>query len=139
VYNGDRVLEETNDSGTVLARHTTESSSYYAPWVHMWRTGNVSRFPLMDGVGTTRRLVDQNNNHTDIYELTAFGDDRGSTVTTVNPYRFGGAWGYITDTTPPASGVLRSTSPSGLQQLGARFYWPEVGRFVQQDLPVKCP
>ncbi|MBN1459093.1 MAG: hypothetical protein JXA57_06125 [Armatimonadetes bacterium] len=23
--------------------------------------------------------------------------------------------------------------PSGLQQLGARFYWPELGRFVQQD------
>ena len=33
---------------------------------------------------------------------------------------FGGAWGYITD-------------PSGMLQLGARFYWPEVGRFVQQD------
>jgi hypothetical protein len=28
---------------------------------------------------------------------------------------------------------LRSTSPSGLQQLGARFYWPELGRFIQQD------
>jgi len=32
----------------------------------------------------------------------------------------GGAWGYITD-------------PSGLLQLGARYYWPEVGRFLQQD------
>jgi len=30
------------------------------------------------------------------------------------------AWGYITD-------------PSGMLQLGARFYWPEVGRFVSQD------
>ena len=34
--------------------------------------------------------------------------------------RRGGAWGYLTD-------------PSGLQQLGARFYWPEVGRFISQD------
>ncbi len=25
------------------------------------------------------------------------------------------------------------TDPSGLQQLGARFYWPELGRFIQQD------
>jgi len=120
VYNGNRVLEETNDSGTVLARHTTETGSYYDPWVHMWRTGDVSRFPLMDGVGTTRRLVDSSNNHTDIYELTAFGLDRGSTITTTNPYQFGGAWGYITD-------------PSGMLQLGARFYWPEIGRFIQQD------
>jgi len=23
--------------------------------------------------------------------------------------------------------------PSGLEQLGARYYWPELGRFVQQD------
>jgi RHS repeat-associated protein len=46
-----------------------------------------------------------------------------STGSTVSPYRFGAAWGYITDT--PGSGLL---------QLGARFYWPEVGRrFVQQD------
>ena len=30
------------------------------------------------------------------------------------------AWGYITD-------------PSGMLQLGARYYWPEVGRFVSQD------
>jgi RHS repeat-associated protein len=41
---------------------------------------------------------------------------------TQNPYRFGGAWGYITDT--PGSGLL---------QLGTRWYWPEVGRFIQQD------
>ena len=32
----------------------------------------------------------------------------------------GGAWGYITD-------------PSGFLQLGARYYWPEIGRFVSQD------
>ncbi len=32
----------------------------------------------------------------------------------------GAAWGYL-------------TGPSGLLQLGARVYWPEPGRFVQQD------
>ncbi len=32
----------------------------------------------------------------------------------------GRAWGYRTD-------------PSGLVQLGARYYWPELGRFIQQD------
>ena len=25
------------------------------------------------------------------------------------------------------------TDPSGLLQLGHRFYWPEIGRFIQQD------
>ncbi|MGD0113890.1 MAG: RHS repeat-associated core domain-containing protein [Armatimonadota bacterium] len=46
----------------------------------------------------------------------------GWTNQTPNPYRFGGAWGYTTDT--PGSGLL---------QLGARYYWPELGRFIQQD------
>ncbi len=46
----------------------------------------------------------------------------GWTNQTPNPYRFGGASGYTTDT--PGSGLL---------QLGHRFYWPEVGRFIQQD------
>jgi len=46
----------------------------------------------------------------------------GWTNATPNPYRFGGAWGYITDT--PGSGLL---------QLGHRYYWPELGRFIQQD------
>ncbi len=43
-----------------------------------------------------------------------------NTGTTPNPYRFGAAWGYITD-------------PNGFLQLGARYLWPEVGRFVSQD------
>jgi RHS repeat-associated protein len=43
-----------------------------------------------------------------------------SVGSTPNPYRYVGAAAHMTD-------------PSGLQQLGARFYWPEVGRFVQQD------
>jgi len=57
---------------------------------------------------------------TDTYHLDAWGSQLTSTGSTPNPYRFGGAWGYITD-------------PSGLLQLGARYYWPEVGRFISQD------
>ena len=36
------------------------------------------------------------------------------------PYRWGAAWGYLRD-------------PSELVQMGARWYWPEIGRFIQQD------
>jgi RHS repeat-associated protein len=55
--------------------------------------------------------------------MDTFGRELGSTGSTPNPYRYGAAWGYITD-------------PSGFLQLGARYYWPEVGRFVSQD-PVR--
>jgi RHS repeat-associated protein len=119
VYNGDRLLEETTNSGGAVSRYTTESGSYYAPWVHLTRDGG-HRFPMYDGVGTARALVDTAGAVTDSYDLEAFGIQRASTGTTVNPYRFGGAWGYMTE-------------GSGLLQLGHRFYWPELGRFIQQD------
>jgi RHS repeat-associated protein len=122
VYNGDRVLEETSDAGSVLARHTTASGSYYGPWLHMWRSDGSSRFPLFDAVGSARGLVDASAAVTDSYVLDSFGSPTAAATATVNPYRYGGAWGYITDT--PGSGLL---------QLGARYYSPELGRFIQQD------
>jgi RHS repeat-associated protein len=57
---------------------------------------------------------------TDTYEMDTFGKPVSTTGSTPNPYRFGAAWGYITD-------------PSGFLQLGARYYWPEIGRFITQD------
>ena len=114
------MLEETNDSGTVQSRYTTASPSYFSPLLHMWRTSSTSRFPLYDMTGSARELVDASGTVTDTYTLDAFGRQISSTGSTTNPYKYDAAWGYITD-------------PSGFQQLGARFYWPEVGRFVQQD------
>jgi RHS repeat-associated protein len=125
LYNGQRVLEELNDSGTMTARYTTENGSYYGSLLHLYRpSGTLSRFPMYDNTGTARGLLDASGTATDWYELDTFGRQVSSTGTTPNPYRFGGAWGYITD-------------PSGLEQLGQRFYWPELGRFVSAD-PLKA-
>ncbi|MFB3883455.1 MAG: RHS repeat domain-containing protein [Armatimonadota bacterium] len=121
VYDGDRVLEETDNAGAVLARYTTAAGSYYAPLLHLYRaSGSLSRLPMYDLTGSLRGLVDATGAVTDTYSLELFGKQRASTGSTPNPYRFGGAWGYI-------------NGSSGLQQLGARFYWPEIGRFIQQD------
>ena len=121
IYNGDRVLEQTDDAGNVVARYTNTSSSYYAPLLHLWvASGGLSRYPLYDAQGTVRRLADDSGAKTDYYTHSAFGYEYPPTGATPNPYRFGGAWGYITD-------------PSGFLQLGQRFYWPEVGRFIHQD------
>jgi RHS repeat-associated protein len=119
VYNGDRLLEETTNSGGAVSRYTTESGSYYTPWLHLTRDGG-HRFPVYDGVGTVRGLVDTAGAVTDSYDLDAFGVALGSSGSTTNPHWFGGAWGYMTE-------------GSGLLQLGARFYWPEIGRFITQD------
>jgi RHS repeat-associated protein len=124
LYEGERVLEELNDSGTMQARYTTEDGSYYGQWLHLYRTsGTLSRFPMYDNIGSARGLLDASGTATDWYELDTFGRQVSSSGTTPNPYRFGAAWGYITD-------------PSGFLQLGQRFYWPEVGRFVERD-PVR--
>ena len=121
VYHGDRVMEETNDAGNVTTRYMTEGGSYSDPLINQFRTGCGCRWPLEDGAGNVRGLAANIEGAvSDWYELDAFGVNLASTGTTRNDYRFGGAWGYTTD-------------PSGMLQLGARFYWPELGRFVQQD------
>ncbi|UCC68811.1 MAG: RHS repeat-associated core domain-containing protein, partial [Armatimonadota bacterium] len=120
IYDGNRVLEQTDDSGGTVARYTPESGSYYAPLLHRRRSDGTSRWPSYDGVGTIRALSDDTGTRTDAYDLDAFGRDLGGTGTTPNPYRFGGAWGYVTE-------------PSGLLHLGQRFYWPEIGRFIEKD------
>ena len=102
------------------ATYTTENDSYYGTLLHLKRATGESRFPLYDEIGSARGLVDASATVTDTYDMDTFGRPVASTGSTPNPYRYGAAWGYMSD-------------PSGFLQLGARYYWPEVGRFVQQD------
>ena len=65
---------------------------------------------MYDNIGTVFGLVGDEGTVTDSYGFDTFGVPTSEAQTSIpNPYRFGGAWGYITD-------------PSGLLQLGARFY-----------------
>ena len=63
--------------------------------------------------GTARHVATDTGTIADSYTLEAFGGVQSTSGTAKNPYRFGGAWGYI-------------TNPSGMLQLGARYYWPKV-------------
>ncbi len=119
LYHGDRVLLEMIAGGQ-LGAHITESGSYYAPWMNMQSRDGRKNYPAYDGTGSVRRLMNPDGTERGHYSYSAFGEERDSWTAYHNPYHFGGAWGYITD-------------PSGLLQLGARYYWPELGRFIQQD------
>jgi len=86
----------------------------------------ISKRTLCDkaDVRTVRRVVDETGTvkHNDVMDAfglpvtTGYGGDSSA-----NYERYGGAWGYHT------------AYDMGLLQLGARCYWPEVGRFIQQD------
>ncbi len=122
LYNGQRVLQDLTDGGDWHTTYTTEDGSYNGMLlaINRYDLGN-ERFPMYDNIGTAVGLVCELGTVTDSYALDTFGTTSGPAQgSTPNPYRYGAAWGYITD-------------PSGLLQLGARFYWPEVGRFVSQD------
>jgi RHS repeat-associated protein len=86
----------------------------------MWFPTNKSRFPMYDAMGSLRRMVDGSGTVTDKNSLDAFGRYLSGSMPSSIKYQYGAEWGYITD-------------PSGMLQLGARFYWPEMGRFVQRD------
>jgi RHS repeat-associated protein len=105
-----------NQLGSVVDQDSLTLSSFS----YDKRADGTVRYPLYEGIGSVRRLMDGAATVTDSYTFDAFGYQPSSTGTTPNPYRYGAEWGYITD-------------PSGLLQLGARYYWPEVGRFVSQD------
>ena len=67
VYAGERVLEETQESGTPLARYTLASGSYFAPMLHFKHATAGSRWPMYDAIGTARRVVDDSRAVTDAY------------------------------------------------------------------------
>jgi RHS repeat-associated protein len=125
VYNGDRVLELTDDANTPLVRYATENGSYYSPYLRAniignWCSGASIRYPIYDGGGNFTWLVDVNGGICDHNQWDAFG----LIFSDPSPqnYSWGGAWGY-----------MEERPGSGLVQLGARWYWPELGRFIQQD------
>jgi RHS repeat-associated protein len=84
--------------------------------------GGTWRYHFYDGLGSTRQLMLHASPYTvtDTYSYEAFGNLLSSTGTTANPYRYVGSLGYY------ATG-------SSLMHLGARYYMPEVGRFVQPE------
>jgi len=121
-YDGVRPVLEGTLSGntfTTLNKYVWEGNSYYDPLVFAYFAGAWEHF-LYDGLGSARQLLDASQNVTDTYQYEAFGNLLASTGTTPNPYRYVGSLGYY-------------QTGNDLMHLGARYYMPEVGRFLQRD------
>lgn len=73
---------------------------------------------MQDGQGSTRTLTNSAGNVTDTYDYTAFGELQNQTGTTENNYLYTGQ---------------QFDDSNGLYSLRARFYSPNIGRFLSQD------
>jgi len=67
-------------------------------------------------------MTDSSETITDTYQYDAFGVLLDKTGTTINPFQFGGSWGYCTD---PDTGHL---------YIRARIYIPWQGRWTSVDI-----
>ena len=81
----------------------------------------VGRYFHNDHLGTTTALSDASGTRTDLFFYSAFGVQVGHTGSSDTRYGYVGAEGYQTD------------SATGFMHLGARYYDPTIGRFLQRD------
>jgi RHS repeat-associated protein len=115
------ICEYTLVSGTFTIKAL---NTYGLGLISSNRQGTIRYFHF-DGLGTTYHLTDTSQIVTDSYTYDAFGVPTSATVSSTNPYRYVGQWGYCDD------GAMGGTSEMLL--LGVRYYWPKYGRFTPWD------
>jgi len=115
----DNLFGEEDANGEVTASYTHEPG-LYGELIAQERDGET-RYYNYDGLGNTVELTDENQNVTDTYEYSAFGEEVARTGTTENPFGYKGAVGYYAN---PETGDL---------YVRARNYEPAVGRWISID------
>ncbi len=86
----------------------------------MEQAGSLYYF-LYNSHGDVRKVVDASGNTVATYSYDEFGIETSSTGTLYNPIRYSGANNAYFD------------SETGLYKMGARYYKPEVGRWITRD------
>jgi len=115
VYDGDNLIEETNASGTVVARYA-QGLNIDEP-LAMLRSGATSYYHL-DGLGSVTSLSNTAGTLAETYQLDSFGRLTASSGFVTNPFRFT-ARDFDTET--------------NLQYSRNRYYDPSTGRFISED------
>ena len=120
LWNGDRLLEERDKDGDLLARY--EHGQELGP-LSMLRPAQNSiaaqtRYFIGDGQDSTRQLTDETGAIKDSYFYDSFGVDlNGGQATSANSFKYTG----------------QQQDASGLYYLRARFYDTGSGRFLSHD------
>jgi len=121
------------------AAHNTRS---YEPGMATfgWYDDGISELPVPDAstvaylgtdlIGTTRHMTDVNNAVIDPVVYTAFGERIDGTN---HRYGYAGAWGYQSHSFGEVGPPLDPDTVFPYLHVGARYYDPATGRFLQRD------
>ena len=115
----DNLFGEEDDNGAVVASYTYEPG-LYGELIAQERDGET-RYYNYDGLGNTSELTDENENVTDTYEYSAFGEEVARTGTTKNAFGYKGAVGYYTN------GEAKDI------YVRERVYAPTIARWLSRD------
>lgn len=110
-----RLLEEQDGDGNIIARYV-----YGIGVISRSESAGALSFYHFDSIGSTIALTDATGYIKDAYAYDSYGKVVGRSGNTDNPFTFIGRDGVFTDET-------------GLYFMRARYYEPELMRFIQKD------
>ncbi len=116
LYDGVNLLEEIDNSGSLLARYTT-TRALDEKFAEL-RSSTTSYYQ-QDGVGSVTSMTNSAGTLANTYTFDSFGKLTASTGTLTNPFGFTGR---------------DFDQETGLNYYRARYYDPNVGRFMSEDL-----
>ena len=108
-------MAETDGSGNITAYYI-----YGLGLISKVLPNNTPYYYHYDSRGSTIALTDSNQNQTDAYAYDSFGSVVNSTGSTLNPFKYVGGLGVMDE-------------GNGLKYIRARYYSPELGRFITKD------
>jgi len=114
-YDGDNLVEETNATGSVVARY--EQTQNIDEPLAMLRSA-VTSYYHADGLGSISSLSNSAGSIANTYTYDSFGKLTASTGSLVNPFRYT---------------ARESDTETGLYYYRARYYDPAMGRFLSED------